>query len=195
MTTYKIAILGAELSGKSSYMRLLLTGKIVERYTPTIGVEVHPYVCFFDGEGKIHTGTFASVNDTSTGVEVYSDVFTGEKNRVCYNVWDFAGNEKFKGISQSMICDRADCVIVMFDVSSRRSFATATKEIVNLREKTPGIPVVLVGNKIDKKVREVNRKDIEASNSFDCSVRYCEMSVRSKEGIYSPIEEMYSMLR
>lgn len=65
---YKVVIVGNAQSGKTTYIRRLLTGEYTKNYIPTLGVEVHPLV--------FHTN----------------------KGIVTFNVWDCAGDERYAGL-------------------------------------------------------------------------------------------------
>jgi GTP-binding nuclear protein Ran len=66
--TYKIVLLGNTGSGKTSFVRYLLTGEVVSRHVPTLGVEVHPLV------------------------------FRTSIGQIRLNMWDTAGDERFGGL-------------------------------------------------------------------------------------------------
>ena len=112
MNTYKIVIIGDAQTGKTSYLRRLLTGEYTKKYTPTLGVDVHPLI-FHTNHGTI-----------------------------TFNVWDVAGNEKFRGLGDGYYIGAKGAL----------SFHTHGSNMTHERElsRMGKIPTVRVWNKVDK---------------------------------------------
>lgn len=105
-------------------------GSFEKRYIPTIGVEVRRLKF-----------------DTNYGVWVL-------------NCWDTAGQEKFGGLREGYYID-GDAAIIMFDVTARvtyRNVPTWHKDLT--RVCSNNIPIVLCGNKVDVKDRQVKPREI-----------------------------------
>ncbi|GKE22726.1 GTP-binding nuclear protein Ran-3, partial [Tanacetum coccineum] len=66
--TFKLVIVGDGGTGKTTFVKRHLTGEFEKKYEPTIGVEVHPL-----------------------------DFFTNHE-KIRFNCWDTAGQEKFGGL-------------------------------------------------------------------------------------------------
>ena len=66
--TFKIVVVGPGQSGKTTWVKRLLTGQFENLYVPTLGVEVHP-IRYNTNHGPI-----------------------------CLNVWDCAGREQYRGL-------------------------------------------------------------------------------------------------
>jgi GTP-binding nuclear protein Ran len=79
--TYKINLIGDAQSGKSSYITRLVSGDYTKRYTPTLGVEVHPLQFY-----------------TNYGI-------------ITFNVWDCAGEEKFGGLRDGYYVESSAALI------------------------------------------------------------------------------------
>ena len=104
--TYKLVIVGSGGSGKSTFVKKLLTDKFEKKYNPTIGVEVKKYEEF--------------------------------------EIWDCAGQEKFKGLSDGFYIG-CNCAIIMFDGLSP-SFREIRKYRRVLRTSRGNIPIVICFN-------------------------------------------------
>ena len=77
-------------------------------------------------------------------------------------LWDTAGQERFRSLIPSYIRDSSVAVIV-YDVSSRASFANSAKWISEVKAERGGdVIVALVGNKTDLDGREVSASEGEA---------------------------------
>ncbi len=76
---------------------------------------------------------------------------------ICFNVWDTAGQEKFGGLRDGYYI-QGQCAILMFDVTSRVTYKNVQNWHRDLVRVCENIPIVLVGNKVDIKVRERMRE-------------------------------------
>merc|ERR1711988_643890 len=106
------------------------------------------------------TGEFTSKYVPTLGVEVSSLQFHTNRGIVTFNVWDTAGQEKFGGLRDGYYTG-GDCGVIMFDVTSRITYKNVPnwhRDIVRVCE---NIPIVLVGNKVDVKDRQVKAKNIQ----------------------------------
>merc|ERR1711934_1206692 len=125
------------------------------------------------------TGEFEKKYIPTLGVEVHPLKFNTNFGEITFNVWDTAGQEKFGGLRDGYYI-QGQCAIIMFDVTSRITYKNVPnwhRDIVRVCEH---IPIVLVGNKVDVKDRQVKVKqinfhrkknlgyyDISAKSNFD----------------------------
>ncbi len=72
------------------------------------------------------------------------------------NLIDTAGQEKFRAINTTHY-KKADIVLLMYDICNKKSFDEITSYYIdNIKENCKkDIPVVLVGNKVDKENDEI----------------------------------------
>jgi small GTP-binding protein len=64
-------------------------------------------------------------------------------------IWDTAGQEQFRAITESYFRDAAGAIIV-YDVNDQTTFESVPEWFASLRRRTgTGVPVILVGNKDD----------------------------------------------
>ena len=103
-------------------------------------------------------------------------------------LWDTAGAERFRGVSLKNIKYSDGCIIV-FDVTSRRSFENASIWLDLVKEDYPNFMVILFGNKvdIDKSNWEETNEEI---NKFikEKDLKYFEVSAKNNIGIKEGIE-------
>ena len=105
------------------------------------------------------TGEFEKKYMATLGAEVHSLVFYTTRGPIKFNVWDTAGQEKLGGLRDGYYT-QGQCAIIMFDVTSRETYKNVPnwhREVVHVCE---NIPIVLTGNKVDKKDRKVRAKSI-----------------------------------
>lgn len=93
--------------------------------------------------------TFSSSHMPTIGIDSKAKVMTIGSAPIKVQLWDTAGQEKFRTISYSFY-SRADGVLLVYDVTDRESLAHVAIWMSQILEKaTKDVPVVLIGNKED----------------------------------------------
>ncbi len=134
------------------------------------------------------TGDFEQKYIPTMGVDVFPLTFHTTKGPVCMNVWDCAGQEKYNGLGPGYYIG-ADAAIVMFDVTSRRSYKNAQTWIRDIRTATnESIPIVLCGNKIDctERDQKVKPNHIFLHKTENC-LAYYSLSAKSNYDFEKPL--------
>merc|ERR1712113_1357812 len=129
------------------------------------------------------TGEFEKKYIPTLGVEVHPLKFTTNCGVLTFNVWDTAGQEKFGGLRDGYYI-QGQCAIIMFDVTSRITYKNVPnwhRDIVRVCE---NIPIVLVGNKVDVKDRQVKAKNIQFHRKRN--LQYYDLSARSNYNFEKP---------
>jgi len=129
------------------------------------------------------TGEFEKKYVPTLGVQVHTLRFNTNCGKIVFNVWDTAGQEKFGGLRDGYYL-RADCCIVMFDVSSRVTYQNVPKWVDDIQRTCPGVPVVLVGNKVDVAEREMKAHQITYHRRRN--IQYYDLSVKSNFNFEKP---------
>jgi small GTP-binding protein len=102
-------------------------------------------------------------------------------------LWDTAGQERFRNIVP-MYFQRANIVVVVYDVSSRESFVHVNEWMEMARNKAPSdASFILIGNKSDLEERDVTFADLQAKKTEIGANAAFETSAKSGQGI-----EMFS---
>lgn len=128
--TYKVVLVGDGSVGKTTFIMRHLTGDYIRTYVPTLGVEVHP-LTFSTNYGPIR-----------------------------FNVWDTAGQEKFRGLGEGYYIQAEGC-LAFFDVTSRPSFAHLGDWVDGVRGKVGEIPTILCGTKCDMEGDKVDLQKVK----------------------------------
>lgn len=153
---FKICVFGDYNTGKTSFLNYLQEMDYVKTYEPTIGVEYSTKIFNLEDDKKAKV-TF----------------------------WDCAGQERFMSITENFF-RKVTGGMLFFDVSNRESYNSVfnwIKKFRNLNENE--IPLILVGNKIDKE-RVVSTNDaIVLANNFN--LKYIETSVKTKENVLNAL--------
>merc|ERR1719316_734924 len=150
---FKCLLVGDGGVGKTTFVKRHVTGEFEKKYVATIGVEVHPLP------------------------------FDTNRGRICFNVWDTAGQEKFGGLRDGYYI-QGQCAIIMFDVTGRITYKNVPvwyRDIVRVCE---NIPIVLVGNKVDVKDRQVKAKQITFHRKKN--LQYYDISAKSNYNFEKP---------
>ena len=123
---------------------------------------------------RIMDNPFNEAYEPSIGVDFMSKTITYKGQSTKLQMWDTAGQEKYKGLIPSYVRN-SSIVFIVYDVSNRSSFDNVQNwlSFVKNIEKTT---MILCGNKIDLE-REVETKegqeiaDKEGIKFFECSAK------------------------
>ncbi|MHA1714751.1 MAG: GTP-binding protein, partial [Promethearchaeota archaeon] len=116
MKTYgfKIVTIGEPAVGKTSLIRRFTTGKFSESYLKTIGADFT--IKYLDYPDK----------------------------RVLLQIWDLAGDSRFKWIRRDYYQEANGCLIV-YDITRKETYNELDEWVKNLRNYCGDIPAVLMG--------------------------------------------------
>jgi len=92
---------------------------------------------------------FQPVHDLTIGVEFGSRTITVEDQQVKLQIWDTAGQEKFRSITRSYYRDAAGALLV-YDITRRETFDHLTTWLEDCRKfSSQDSTIMLIGNKAD----------------------------------------------
>lgn len=150
LPTLKILIIGEGGVGKSCLLLRYTDDKFTETFMPTIGVDFKTKCINIEG------------------------------STVKLQVWDTAGQEKFRAITKAYFRG-AHGILVVFDLSNRDSFDKTQDWINSIKESDDSIDLIIIGNKCDLQ-REVS---IEEAQDFAAgyNVRYFETSAKDNTNV------------
>merc|ERR1711904_292569 len=123
------------------------------------------------------------VGDGGTGVEVHPLDFTTNRGLIRFYCWDTAGQEKFGGLRDGYYI-HGQCGIIMFDVTSRLTYKNVPTWHRDLCRVCENIPIVLCGNKVDVKERQVKPKQVTFHRKKN--LQYHEISAKSNYNYEKP---------
>ncbi|KAI1339024.1 ras-domain-containing protein [Xylariaceae sp. FL0016] len=113
------------------------------------------------------------------------------------NIFDTAGQERFRTLSTSYYRG-AHAVILVYDISSRKSFTGMAKWIEEARSNaSPDAVLYLVGSKLDKVAtngRAVSQEEGKAFAEAQGAVGFCEISSKTRENIKRPFVEVVDQI-
>ena len=149
VTRHKIIFVGDAGVGKTTIIRRIMDNPFSESYEPSIGVD------FMSKNIKFH----------------------GQNIKL--QMWDTAGQEKYKGLIPSYVRN-SSIVFIVYDISSKSSFDNVPNWIKFVKE-IENTTMVLVGNKTDLN-REVETKEGEELAQKE-GLTFYECSAKTNENI------------
>ncbi|KAL2243434.1 UNVERIFIED_CONTAM: GTP-binding nuclear protein Ran2 [Sesamum indicum] len=129
------------------------------------------------------TGEFEKKYEPTIGVEVHPLDFFTNFGKIRFYCWDTAGQEKFGGLRDGYYI-HGNCAIIMFDVTARLTYKNVPTWHRDLCRVCENIPIVLCGNKIDVKNRQVKAKQITFHRKKN--LQYYEISAKSNYNFEKP---------
>ena len=156
--SYKILFLGETQVGKTSLIVRYSDNDFQEGGLPTLGVDLK-----------------------------YKYIEIDKKN-IRLDLWDTAGEERFRSITKSYYSG-ADGIVFVFDLGNPKSFKTLKTWIEGAKDNVkPNIEFVLAANKSDLKDKRVVQKEEIETFSSKYNIPFFETSAKTGDGI----DEMFN---
>ena len=125
---------------------------------------------------RINDNEFQSAYDATIGVDFWPKKINFRGNEITLQIWDTAGQEKYRGLIPSYVRN-SSIVFIVFDITNRKTFESIPKWIELIKSIEKNI-LVLIGNKEDlKEKREVEKKEGEAL-AKENEMHYYELSAK-----------------
>ena len=131
---------------------------------------------------RIMDSPFNEVYEPSIGVDFMSKIIKYRGQNIKLQIWDTAGQEKYKGLIPSYVRN-SSIVFLVYDISVKSSFDNIPKWISFIRS-IENTTLVLCGNKIDLEKREVTKEEGEALAQKE-GIAFYETSAKTGDGIKS----------
>ena len=140
---------------------------------------------------RIVDNPFNEAYEMSIGVDFMSKNLRYKGQNIKLQLWDSAGQEKYKGLIPSYVRN-SSIVFVVYDISSKTSFKNVSSWITFIRS-IENTTLVLCGNKIDLTTREVEECEGEEFAQKE-GISFFEVSAKTDENIkfmfYSVIADL-----
>ncbi|KAH3853680.1 ras-related protein Rab-13-like isoform X1 [Dreissena polymorpha] len=157
-------------------LRLLLVGET--------GVGKTCLLCRFSSDD------FISSHISTIGIDFKMKMMDIDGQTVKVQVWDTAGQERFEAITKQFY-RRAQGILLVFDISSRKSYESVPRWLKLIKENCKEHTVVtLIGNKTDKlETRQVTF--LEAQTFADQnSINFYEVSAKDRNNVDKPFRDV-----
>ena len=129
---------------------------------------------------RIMENPYSEVYEPSIGVDFMSKNIKYKGQNVKLQMWDTAGQEKYKGLIPSYVRN-SSIVFLVYDISVKSTFDNIPKWI-NFIRTIENTTLVLCGNKIDLSNREVKTEEGEALAQKE-GIQFFEVSAKTDENI------------
>ena len=161
----QLLIIGDMTVGKTSILTRFTENKFSQNYLATVGLD------FFTKDVD-----FKNLN-----------------RRVRIKIWDSAGQERFRSLTQSFFRN-ANGIIIVYDISNIESFENLKYWIqsINTQLGQNEINTIVIGNKLDLK-REVKKEDAE-NFCKEKGFKYFEVSAKNGNGIQEAINYLVELV-
>lgn len=130
--------------------------------------------------GRIMDNPFIEVYEPSIGVDFMSKNIKYQGQNIKLQMWDTAGQEKYKGLIPSYVRN-SSIVFLVYDITSKTSFDNIPNWI-NFIKSIENTTLVLCGNKIDLDNREVKKEEGEELAKKE-GISFFEVSAKTDENI------------
>ncbi len=157
---FKVVVAGAGGVGKTALIERYVTGSFIEDHKMTIGAQFS-----------------------------VKDVVLDTDEHVRMQLWDFAGEERFRFLLGDY-CRGASGAFICYDITDYATFEQIPEWLRIIRENAGMVPIILVGNKYDLKNHEV---EIKAAEEYSENAR-CLMNVMCSSKMDLNIEPMFSAM-
>ena len=119
---------------------------------------------------RIQGNDFEERYDATIGIDFCLKIIKHNNNEIKLQMWDTAGQEKYRGLIPSYIRN-SSMIILVYDVTSKKSFENIPKwiDFIQSIEKTK---MVICGNKID-----LNNRVITDDMAKELKNKYTEMDI------------------
>lgn len=147
---------------------------------------------FFVGDTKVGKssilnrfveGTYADDLQATIGAALSTQIVNLDTGPVRLQLWDTAGQERYRSLSP-LYFRGAHAAVIVFDVtiaSTADGLNTWASEVAN--QAPPGIPLFIVGNKVDLTEERCVPKDAGEDLAKRFGGKYFETSAKTGEGI------------
>lgn len=150
-TKYKVIMVGDSTVGKTSLVNFYVDKVVCDDFVSTVGVD-------FKNKSLI-------IND----------------QEIVLQIWDTAGQEKFRSITKSYF-RRADAIVVVFDINNRDTFNAVQAWMTSIEEQLDRkVPIALIGNKLDIGQQIPYQEIDQVAEKY--KVQYFSTSAKTGEGI------------
>lgn len=130
---------------------------------------------------------------STIGVDFKVKQIVVDEKKVKLQIWDSAGQERFKNITASYYRN-CSAIIIVYDITSKDSFNKVSDWVEEVRRYVPSAPLLLVGNKCDlEDKRQVSQQDGDEL-AKRLGLIFLETSAKTSYNIEEAFQEMAKQL-
>jgi len=136
--------------------------------------------------------TFLNDDVGTIGADFKVKFINVDKKRIKLQIWDTAGQEKFRVMTSSYF-GGANAVIIVFDLTDQKSLDAVEKwikEAQSFADKSKALQFLIVGNKKDLEKERTVDKDAPRKIAEKYNALYCETSAKTG----AKVDEAFQMI-
>ena len=134
-------------------------------------------------ESKFNENYFAS-----TGIDLKKTSIKIDGKNIKLQIWDTAGQEKYRSMTKNLFL-KSQGIIAIYDITNESSFNNLKNWMTLIQEECNiGIPIIIVGNKIDLENKRVISKEKAMEFAKSQNIDYIETSSKTGENIDKTIK-------
>jgi small GTP-binding protein len=130
---------------------------------------------------------------STIGVDFKVKEMVLDSKKIKLQIWDSAGQERFRNITNSYYRN-SNGIIIVYDVTSRDSFDKVTDWIQEVRRYVPTVPLIVVGNKCDL----IEKRQVPTETGEELGQKqgiiFLETSAKTNTNIDAAFEELSKKL-
>ena len=140
---------------------------------------------------KYLNDNFRENTQSTVGVELGTKTIQKDKDIIKFQIWDLAGQERYKSIASAYYRGTKGCLLV-YDITNKSSFDKVDEFINEFKiiNNATDTEFILIGNKSDlEKERQVSKEEgVEKSNKYN--IGFLETSASSGDGIKEAFDKL-----
>ena len=130
---------------------------------------------------------------STIGVDFKVKEIVVDNQKVKLQIWDSAGQERFRNITASYYRN-SSAIIIVYDITNHESFNKVSEWIEEVRGFVPNSPLLLVGNKCDlEEKRQVTYEEGEEFAKKN-NIMFLETSAKTRHNIDATFQEIARQL-
>ena len=141
---------------------------------------------------KYTEGSFSETPLATIGVDFQVKKVNLQGKQIEVQIWDSAGQEKFKSISKQYY-NKAHGVLLVYDITNQESYESIKGWIKEIKQNTQILPVILlIGNKNDLQGKLDEKDGLELAQKYD--LQFFSTSAKTGNGIEKAMETLVKLV-
>ena len=146
---------------------------------------------------RLTRNDFDTDTEATVGVEFITHVITVDNTAIKLQIWDTAGQEKYRSVGKAYYRDAVG-VLLVFSLTSHESFESLSEWLEDVRPFChKSAKIVLIGNKSDlsdkREVTTSEAQNFATSNNLDYFETSALANKNITEAFYQVADEVYSL--
>ena len=155
--TIKLLVIGDTTVGKTNFIRMFIENQFNPNYM------------------------------TTSGIDLKTNTINIKNKKIRVQLWDTAGQEKYKAITKSLFL-KVQGSLIVYDITNENSFNNLKIWVKSIKEECgKQIPILIVGNKNDLNEERVVDKNIASEYAKEEKIDYIETSSKTGENVLKAV--------